>query len=450
MDKALGKAPAGLDALGLLYAERLYHIRLRGDAVVDHSESAQATLSLRLARQQKRRWQPLWMHTTDLSDAALHTQMADTVSALGSAPTDDDFIPAVEPARFGVTSARPAPTHSGPAFHANEVARAVMIARRYGLTPDVAYCAGWRLPRWTGDQAPCAVANNLGGFAFHCAPFSRITVRLTAPTGGSITCASEGTRRAHADGDGLISELISAFPPSRWPDRALTPLEARLRKPSAVILDRAAVVALLPPLLRAFSARSVVEDDDNPLSGAQGSAVFSDALTLRCDPTHAEHLGPPFDDLGVAAPPRLLIERGKVRDFVLDVATALRLGVVPSGHTLLTPTGAVALPRYPVLEGADPQPLAQLIQETPSALYITRLIPGPPSPRSPLVLSAYIAEGFFISGGEPAAWLPAAGLRLRFDLFQALAAVTATTAAHRVAGVVAPALRLAGGFSIMD
>ncbi len=350
MASLLEKLPAGLDATALLHGGRAHAIHMRGDTLLSQHQQSTSTLTVRVAKLIKRQWHTHWTSSDALDPSGLQQMLSAALDALSGSPASPDFIPSLEAARFSVLAAAPAtpPTVAGPAFHANEVARTVMAAQRHGLTPEIHYQAGFSLPRWFGGDAPTVIANHFGGFAFHSSPWSRLNLRLTHPSGYALTRSAEGTRRAHTDGEALVSEAIDALgPPSKWPAaKTLSPAALTALKPQSILLDRNALAALLPPLLFSFSARLAI-NERSPLSGTQGRTLFSDRFSLRCDPTHPEHLGAPFDDFGAPGKPLVLVERGKVREFVYDATTAKDLGIPPTGHTLVGPLGVIEAPAIP-------------------------------------------------------------------------------------------------------
>lgn len=454
MASLLEKLPAGLDATALLHGGRTHAIHMRGDALLTQHQQSASALTVRVAKLIKRQWHTHWTSTEALDPNGLQQMLAAALDALSASPASPDFIPSLEAARFSVLAAAPSttPTIAGPAFHANEVARTVIAAQRHGFTPEIDYVAGFGLPRWFGSDAPSVIANHFGGFAFHASPWSRIHLRLTHPSGYTLTRSAEGTRRAHTDGDALVSEVIDALgAPSAWPaNKTLSPSALAALKPQSILLDRNALSHLLPALLFSFSARLAI-NERSPLSGTQGRTLFSDRFSLRCDPTHPEHLGAPFDDFGAPGKPLVLVDRGKVREFVYDATTAKDLGITPTGHTLIGPHGLLEAPRYPVLEASPPdtqETLANLLQKMTSGLFITRLASVEQPTRSPLVLHAHIAEAIVIQDGKPTAILEG-GARLRIDLLMAFASVDGWGVSKRVAGIVLPPLHIKAGFELL-
>ena len=79
----------------------------------------------------------------------------------------------------------------------------------------------------------------------------------------------------------------------------------------------------------------------------------------------------PFDDEGVSTIPVNLIDKGVCAGVVYDTPTALRDGVVSTGHSLPQPNTWGPIARHMVMEGGD-VPWEEMVSSVSRGLYITR------------------------------------------------------------------------------
>jgi PmbA protein len=64
-----------------------------------------------------------------------------------------------------------------------------------------------------------------------------------------------------------------------------------------------------------------------------GAAMFNESLTVRDDPLmHGSPFSYPFDDEGVTAADKFLVNRGKIETFITDLKYAQKLGMAPGGN----------------------------------------------------------------------------------------------------------------------
>jgi predicted Zn-dependent protease len=99
-----------------------------------------------------------------------------------------------------------------------------------------------------------------------------------------------------------------------------------------VVLEPAAVAALMEYLSYAgFGAKQVI-DGESFLSSRSGAAVASSAITIADDVTHPSSVGIAFDFEGVPKRRVAVIDEGKATRPVNDLRTAPKLGDEPTGH----------------------------------------------------------------------------------------------------------------------
>lgn len=145
-----------------------------------------------------------------------------------------------------------------------------------------------------------------------------------------------------ADGVRLsVSEGASSTAPVAY-DEAVTGLlwkleRARTRRsvtagPVPVVCTPKAFASLLGIVSSGIAARSVFKGI-SPFAGKLGSRVFSEGFTLSDDPlADGSVYSYPFDDEGVPARTKKIIDRGVITEWVSNLKYAARLGVKPSGN----------------------------------------------------------------------------------------------------------------------
>lgn len=182
--------------------------------------------------------------------------------------------------------------------------------------------------------------------------------------------------------------------------RAVERLGAQRAKTGAfpVLFDQRAAGSLIGHLMGAINGGAVARGA-SWLQDAMGEAVLSAEMTLTDDPHRKRGAGSrPFDGEGMAMEKRSLVEKGVLRGWVLDSATARQL-------SLPTPGGArrgVGNPPSPgtsnltLSEGSKSR--AELIRDMGEGLIVTSLIGSSISATT----GAYSrgASGFWVENGE--------------------------------------------------
>ena len=104
----------------------------------------------------------------------------------------------------------------------------------------------------------------------------------------------------------------------------------------AMFTPRAVLSSLLYPLIVALNGRNVLQGS-SPLGMLLGEKVLTDEFTLWDDPTRPYIPGShSWDDEGVPAQKRALIERGILRGFLYDLQTAGLAGTTSTGNASRT------------------------------------------------------------------------------------------------------------------
>ncbi len=145
-----------------------------------------------------------------------------------------------------------------------------------------------------------------------------------------------------ADGVRLsVSEGVSSTAPVEYNDavaRLLWKLERARAQRSVkigtvpVVCTPKAFASLLGIVSSGIAARSVFKGI-SPFAGKLGSRVFSEGFTFIDDPlADGSGYSYPFDDEGVPARTKKIIDRGVITEWVSNLKYAARLGVNPSGN----------------------------------------------------------------------------------------------------------------------
>ena len=150
--------------------------------------------------------------------------------------------------------------------------------------------------------------------------------------------AGEGDDQT-SDGDVSVKRHFSDLPDleklgRETAQRAVKKVGARPIKSGRmpIVFDKDIAPELLDMFAGAISGMAV-DKGTTFLKDAMGEKVFSDAVTIVDDPTIPKALGSdPCDSDGIASTPLTLIENGKLKHWLLSLASAKRLGLEPNGR----------------------------------------------------------------------------------------------------------------------
>lgn len=189
-----------------------------------------------------------------------------------------------------------------------------------------------------------------------CGSVSRASFSLTASQSqGSGFAEHVASSPADVDARSVVQRAVDKALRSRDP-RPISPAEY------TVVLEPAAVSALLMfTAYQGFGARAV-EEESSFLCGRIGREVLSKSLTIVDDARHPLYPGIAFDGEGSPRRRTRLVERGRILGPVTDRRYSADLRVENSGH---------ALPQ-PSLEGPKPQNLVVM----PGEQSLEELIAG--------------------------------------------------------------------------
>ncbi|MAU51809.1 MAG: modulator protein [Roseovarius sp.] len=228
-----------------------------------------------------------------------------------------------------------------------------------------------------------------------------------ARSGTSLSCVAiagtgTGMERDH-DGDSRVFSRDLRAPEEigqRAGARAVERLGARKPPTGAwpVLFDERIAASLIGHLLAAASG-SAVARGASWLRNRLGTPVLPEALDLREDPHRPRISGSrPFDAEGLPTAPRLIVERGVLRSFTLDLATARKLGMSPTGNAGRSVGGVPSPSVWNVALTQGAQGRDDLLREMGTGLLVTSLIGSTINPNTGDYSRG--AAGFWIEGGE--------------------------------------------------
>jgi PmbA protein len=169
--------------------------------------------------------------------------------------------------------------------------------------------------------------------------------------------------------------------------------------------------------------------------------VFGEGIVIRDDPHRRRGLrSKPFDGEGMATSPSNLVEDGRLTGWLLDSASARRLGREPTGHSTRgiggSPgAGATNVDLMPGRVGK-----AELIRDVKRGVYVTELIGQGVNP----VTGDYSrgASGFLIENGEITA--PVAEITIAGNLIEMFRALTPADDPEHRRAINVPTVRIEG------
>lgn len=98
-----------------------------------------------------------------------------------------------------------------------------------------------------------------------------------------------------------------------------------------VIFSPNALFALLVPIFAATNGKNVVAGS-SPLAGKLGEKIFDEKFSIIDDGTIPRKNGTvPFDDEGIPKNPIVIVEKGVLKNYYLDLVTAKKLGMKSNG-----------------------------------------------------------------------------------------------------------------------
>lgn len=167
-----------------------------------------------------------------------------------------------------------------------------------------------------------------------------------------------------------------------------------------LIFDPAEVPTLLFPVVTCVNG-AYVADDSSALAGRLGEEVADPRFTMIDDATDGfGFMAGSFDGEGTPARRTAVIEKGVLKSYLTDLATAWRLGVAPTGHARRTLTQPPSPGASNVIVEPGENTSAQLIADTKIGLLLLHAAGGSMGNVRSGELSAAAAYALKIENGE--------------------------------------------------
>ena len=205
------------------------------------------------------------------------------------------------------------------------------------------------------------------------------------------------------DGDGRIfqSDLRSAGDIGRTAgERAVARLGAR-KPPTGsfpVLFDERIAASLIGHLLGAING-SAVARGASFLRDAMGEQVLPAGLSLVEDPHRPRASGSrPFDGEGLPTRARKIVDNGLLKEWTLDLATARKLGLSPTGNAARGMASAPSPRNWNIALTEGTQSRAELIREMGTGLIVTSMIGSTINPNTGDYSRG--ASGLWVENGE--------------------------------------------------
>ncbi len=207
-----------------------------------------------------------------------------------------------------------------------------------------------------------------------------------------------------------------------------------------VVYDERVASSLTGHLLAAINGASIVRGS-SWLREALGAPVLPDGLDLTEEPHRPR--GPssrPFDAEGLPTRARTIVERGRLTGWTLDLASARRLGMAPTGNAARGPSGPPSPSTSNTALTQGTQSRAGLLADMGTGLLITSLIGASINPTTGNYSRG--ASGHWVENGEIA--YPVNECTVAGNLREMLRTLRPANDARAWAGAVVPSLLVEG------
>jgi TldD protein len=229
-------------------------------------------------------------------------------------------------------------------------------------------------------------------------PLTYVNMTSVAKDGSTTTQGFE--TKAAQSGFELISECFSLAP--LVPKKAIRQLSA-LPSPKgaqAVVIDgKMAGVFAHEAIGHACEADSILQKE-SILWGKIGKQIGSPLISIVDDATHGSFGSFFFDDEGVPAKKKMLLEHGVLKSYLHSRATAASLGMQPTGNCRAQSCSDFPIVRMSntfILSGK--QKKEELFEQAKNAIYVKGMKGGSVEPLTGHFVFA-AEEGFLVQGGE--------------------------------------------------
>ncbi|MFG6518145.1 TldD/PmbA family protein [Sulfitobacter sp. 1A13496] len=187
---------------------------------------------------------------------------------------------------------------------------------------------------------------------------------------------------------------------TRAGERALARLDAR-KPPTGsypVLFDERIAASLIGHLLGAINGQAIARGASF-LRDAKGEQVLPEALSLIEDPTRIRATGSrPFDAEGLPTQRRAIVEKGILQDWTLDLATARKLELSPTGNAARGPGSGPQPSNWNIALTQGEASRDDLIAEMGTGLLVTSMIGSTINPNTGDYSRG--ASGLWVENGE--------------------------------------------------
>lgn len=309
-------------------------------------------------------------YTSDLSEAGLERLVASAIE-LAEVTTEDPFAGLPEPDELGAIDGDLgmycADVESLDASRKIDLAMAAEAAA-LDLDPRISNSEGGSFDTRTGSRA---FANSRG---------FRGSYRASSCSISAVPVARDGKlmeRDYWMSAARSISKLESPEDVGRKAgERALRRLNARKVSTQRVpvVFEPRVARSLLGHIFEAVNGETVYRNASF-LAGKVGEDIASSSLTVIDDATMPGLFGTaPFDDEGVPSRRTVLIEKGKLNNYLLNTYTARKLGLRTTGSASRGLSGNGSVGHGNLFVPAGEKTPEQIIAEIPNGLYVTELM----------------------------------------------------------------------------
>jgi len=166
----------------------------------------------------------------------------------------------------------------------------------------------------------------------------------------------------------------------------------------AVVFDERVAATLIGHLLAAANGAAVARGS-SWLRDRVGETVLPDTLDLREEPHRPRVSGSRlFDAEGLPTAPRHIVERGVLCGYTLDLASARKLGMTPTGNAARGVSGPPSPTSWNVMLTQGDRSRDDLLREMGTGLLVTSLIGSTINPNTGDYSRG--AAGFWVEAGE--------------------------------------------------
>jgi len=309
-------------------------------------------------------------HTSDLSSAGMR-QMVDSALALAAISTEDPYADLPEPAELG-SLAGDLRLYSDDILQVETSARiqAALEAEEAALSWDarITNSEGASFSAHAGSRVFANSRGFLGSYRTSSCSLSAMPVARQGDSMERDYWYSSARSHSKLDSPASIGR--------RAAERTLRRLGARKvpTQKAPVIFDSVTARSLLGNIFDAVEGDGIYRKASF-LEGKLGERVASENVTVIDDGTMPGLFGTaPFDDEGVPSRRTVVIDKGVLRNYLLNTYTAKKLGMRTTGNAARGVTGNAGVGRGNFFLERGPLPPEEIIRGIRRGLYVTELI----------------------------------------------------------------------------